>query len=102
MADVLIWLVVLFGRTSINGGWYRRTFGNQTFTDDLRYGPQDYDGPFEVTLALGPSIDGTTELVEEMAAVDPRIRVVVLTASSITISDKVQFELGKAEIPIRP
>ena len=37
---------------------------------------QDYDGPFEVTLALGPSIDGTTELVEEMSSVDPRIRVV--------------------------
>lgn len=37
---------------------------------------QDYHGPFEVTLALGPSIDGTTELVEEMATVDPRIRVV--------------------------
>ncbi|RJT88355.1 glycosyltransferase family 2 protein [Cryobacterium melibiosiphilum] len=37
---------------------------------------QDYAGPFEVTLALGPSIDGTTELVEEMAAVDSRIRVV--------------------------
>ncbi|GAB3121255.1 glycosyltransferase family 2 protein [Glaciibacter psychrotolerans] len=37
---------------------------------------QDYDGPFDVTLALGPSIDGTTELVAEMAAVDPRIRVV--------------------------
>nr|WP_255454003.1 glycosyltransferase family 2 protein [Cryobacterium sp. TMS1-13-1] len=37
---------------------------------------QDYQGPFEVTLALGPSIDGTTELVEEMAAVDARIRVV--------------------------
>ncbi len=37
---------------------------------------QDYHGPFEVTLALGPSIDGTTELVEEMAAVDSRIRVV--------------------------
>ncbi|MEO6310271.1 MAG: glycosyltransferase family 2 protein [Leifsonia sp.] len=37
---------------------------------------QDYEGPFEVTLALGPSIDGTTELVEEMAAVDTRIRVV--------------------------
>ncbi len=36
---------------------------------------QDYQGPFEVTLALGPSIDGTTELVEEMAAVDARIRV---------------------------
>ena len=37
---------------------------------------QDYQGPFEVTLALGPSIDGTTELVAEMAAVDSRIRVV--------------------------
>lgn len=37
---------------------------------------QDYDGPFEVTLALGPSIDGTTELVEDMASIDPRIRVV--------------------------
>ena len=37
---------------------------------------QDYEGPFEVTLALGPSIDGTTELVKEMAAVDPRIRIV--------------------------
>ena len=37
---------------------------------------QDYDGPFEVTLALGPSIDGTTELVEEMSAVDPRIKIV--------------------------
>lgn len=37
---------------------------------------QDYSGPFEVALALGPSIDGTTELVEDMARVDPRIRVV--------------------------
>jgi glycosyltransferase involved in cell wall biosynthesis len=37
---------------------------------------QDYEGPFEVTLALGPSIDGTTELVQEMAEIDPRIRVV--------------------------
>lgn len=37
---------------------------------------QDYTGPFEVTIALGPSMDGTTELVEELAAVDDRIRVV--------------------------
>ena len=37
---------------------------------------QDYEGPFEVALALGPSIDGTTELVEDMARVDPRIRVI--------------------------
>ncbi len=37
---------------------------------------QDYAGPFEVTLALGPSIDGTTELVEELSAADPRIKIV--------------------------
>ncbi|MGO4299706.1 glycosyltransferase family 2 protein [Leifsonia sp. RAF41] len=37
---------------------------------------QDYAGPFEVTIALGPSMDGTTELVEELASVDDRIRVV--------------------------
>ncbi|MFP3464878.1 glycosyltransferase family 2 protein [Leifsonia sp. SIMBA_070] len=37
---------------------------------------QDYAGPFEVTIALGPSMDGTTRLVEELAAVDDRIRVV--------------------------
>ena len=37
---------------------------------------QDYAGPFEVTIALGPSMDGTTQLVEELASVDDRIRVV--------------------------
>ncbi|HEY5224709.1 MAG TPA: glycosyltransferase family 2 protein [Microbacteriaceae bacterium] len=36
---------------------------------------QDYAGPFEVALALGPSIDGTTELVAELSQADPRIRV---------------------------
>ncbi|PZE75328.1 glycosyltransferase family 2 protein [Curtobacterium sp. MCBD17_034] len=37
---------------------------------------QDYDGPIEIILALGPSIDGTNELVEEMSRADPRIRAV--------------------------
>ena len=37
---------------------------------------QDYEGPFEVILALGPSIDGTNELVAEMSAADPRIRAI--------------------------
>ena len=32
---------------------------------------QDYDGPFEVVLALGPSIDGTNELVDEHGAGRP-------------------------------
>jgi hypothetical protein len=33
----------LADRISINGGYYRRTFGNQTFTDDLRYDASSYD-----------------------------------------------------------
>ncbi|QQD76984.1 glycosyltransferase family 2 protein [Curtobacterium sp. YC1] len=37
---------------------------------------QDYTGTFEVILALGPSIDGTNELVAEMSAADPRIRAI--------------------------
>jgi hypothetical protein len=39
----------LADQLSVNGGYYRRTFGNQTFTDDLRYGPDSYDGPFCIT-----------------------------------------------------
>lgn len=34
---------------------------------------QDYEGQVEIILALGPSIDGTNELVAEMSAADPRI-----------------------------
>lgn len=35
---------------------------------------QDYDGPFEVVLALGPSVDGTNDIIDELARADPRIR----------------------------
>jgi glycosyltransferase involved in cell wall biosynthesis len=37
---------------------------------------QDYAGPFEVAIAVGPSIDGTNELVDELSRADPRIRVI--------------------------
>ena len=35
---------------------------------------QDYQGPFEILLALGPSVDRTNDVVAEMSAADPRIR----------------------------
>jgi glycosyltransferase involved in cell wall biosynthesis len=35
---------------------------------------QDYEGPFEVVLALGPSVDGTNQVIAELAQADPRIR----------------------------
>jgi succinoglycan biosynthesis protein ExoA len=36
---------------------------------------QDYAGPVEVLIALAPSIDGTSELVADLAARDARVRV---------------------------
>jgi hypothetical protein len=39
----------LGARVSVNGGYYRRTFGNQTTNDDTRYNNASYDGPFCVT-----------------------------------------------------
>jgi len=33
----------LADRISVNGGYYRRTFGNQTFVDDLRFDASSYD-----------------------------------------------------------
>lgn len=35
---------------------------------------QDYAGSFEVVLALGPSVDGTNDVIAAMANADPRIR----------------------------
>jgi succinoglycan biosynthesis protein ExoA len=37
---------------------------------------QDYSGPTELILALGPSSDGTTELVQRLAEADARIVIV--------------------------
>jgi glycosyltransferase involved in cell wall biosynthesis len=35
---------------------------------------QDYPGPFEVIIALGPSIDRTDDIIAGLAATEPRIR----------------------------
>jgi glycosyltransferase involved in cell wall biosynthesis len=35
---------------------------------------QEYSGPTEVVLALGPSVDGTNQVIEAVAATEPRIR----------------------------
>nr|WP_083365354.1 glycosyltransferase family 2 protein [Microterricola viridarii] len=62
---------------------------------------QDYAGPFEVALALGPSIDGTTELVEDMARVDPRIRVVQNEVGSTPSGLNVAIRASQYPIIIR-
>ncbi|HXG87543.1 MAG TPA: carboxypeptidase regulatory-like domain-containing protein [Vicinamibacterales bacterium] len=44
-------------RVSVSGGYYRRTFGNATFTDDLRYDANSYDS-FCITAPVDPRLPG--------------------------------------------
>lgn len=36
---------------------------------------QDFTGPYEVLVAVGPSVDGTNEILDRLAQQDPRIRI---------------------------
>jgi hypothetical protein len=51
----------LLPRVSINGGWYRRSFGNQTITVDNRYSiaKGSYDGPFCVNAPADANLPGS-------------------------------------------
>jgi succinoglycan biosynthesis protein ExoA len=46
---------------------------------------QDYPGPTEIILALGPSSDGTDDIVQRMERADPRIRSIDNPATDIPI-----------------
>ncbi len=48
-------------RVAINGGWYRRQFGNQTVTVDNRYNfaNNSYDGPFCVNAPVDANLPGS-------------------------------------------
>jgi hypothetical protein len=50
----------LFPRVSVSGGWFRRSFGNQTITVDQRYSFANgsYDGPFCVNAPADPNLPG--------------------------------------------
>src|SRR5204862_133761 len=45
-------------RMSVSGSWFRRSFGNQTFTDDVRFDRSSYDGPFCVTAPADARLPG--------------------------------------------
>ena len=47
----------LANRISVNGGYYRRTFGNQTITDDLRFDASSYDSVC-ITAPRDPDLPG--------------------------------------------
>jgi len=56
---------------------------------------QDYSGPVEVVLALGPSHDGTREIVEGMAAADARIRLIENPGMDIPIGLNLAIKAAK-------
>lgn len=62
---------------------------------------QDYRGPFDVIVALGPSIDGTTELVERLSKVDPRIQVIENPTGSTPSGLNVAIEASSHPIVVR-
>ncbi|MFJ4294703.1 glycosyltransferase family 2 protein [Curtobacterium sp. NPDC089689] len=62
---------------------------------------QDYAGPFEVILALGPSIDGTNELVAEMSAADPRIRAIENPVGSTPAGLNVAIRASEHPVVVR-
>lgn len=62
---------------------------------------QDYTGPFEVILALGPSIDGTTELIERLSAEDPRIQGIANEVGSTPAGLNVAIRASRYPVVIR-
>lgn len=62
---------------------------------------QDYTGPFEVILALGPSIDGTTELIERLSAEDPRIQGIANEVGSTPAGLNVAIRASRYPVIIR-
>jgi len=62
---------------------------------------QDFDGPRELVLALGPSTDGTSALAERLAAADPRIRLVDNPDADIPIGLNLAIAAGSFPTIVR-
>lgn len=62
---------------------------------------QDYEGPKELVLALGPSTDGTSEIAERLSAEDPRVRLVPNPRREIPIALNLAIEASAHPVVIR-
>ncbi|MCS0500561.1 glycosyltransferase family 2 protein [Protaetiibacter mangrovi] len=62
---------------------------------------QDYAGPVEVILALGPSTDGTAEVISGLTAADDRIRVVENPGMDIPIGLNRAIEAARHPVIVR-
>ncbi len=62
---------------------------------------QDYPGPAEVVLALGPSTDGTDEIVAALARTDDRIRTVANPQAHIPVGLNAAIRAARHPIVVR-
>ena len=62
---------------------------------------QDYTGPVEVLIALGPSIDGTAELVADLAARDARVRVLENEVGSTPAGLNIGIKAARFPVVVR-
>ena len=62
---------------------------------------QDYSGPTELFLALGPSSDGTTELVQRLAQTDARINLVYNPATDIPVGLNLAIRASSHPVIVR-
>lgn len=62
---------------------------------------QDYDGPFEIVLALGPSVDGTNDVIAELSREDPRIKAIANEAGSTPSGLNVAIRASSYPVVIR-
>jgi glycosyltransferase involved in cell wall biosynthesis len=62
---------------------------------------QDYAGPVEVLIALGPSIDGTSELVADLAARDARVHVLENEVGSTPAGLNIGIKAARHPVVIR-
>jgi succinoglycan biosynthesis protein ExoA len=62
---------------------------------------QDYAGPVEVLIALGPSIDGTSELVADLAARDARVHVLENEVGSTPAGLNIGIKAARHPVVVR-
>ena len=62
---------------------------------------QDHPGEFEIVLAVGPSTDGTAEIVERLTKADPRIRIVENPEMDIPIGLNLAIAQSRHPIIVR-
>lgn len=62
---------------------------------------QDHPGEFEIVLAVGPSTDGTADIVQRLAKADPRIRIVENAGMDIPIGLNLAIAASRHPIIVR-